>query len=139
MAKLIITNPHVDPSKKRLPSFYVFLDGNPVGNVSGPAQSLELRITPGKHTVQIRSGQLPGRSNTLTIQAECGQSISIQISEKRAIYFAIIISFLLLYYLLRVQFNVNFLAAAAIGVAVLYASIALLHPIHIQQSIPSPQ
>lgn len=134
MAKLTISNPHFDPSKKRFPSFHVFLDNNPVGSVTGPTQSLELDVSPGRHTIQIRSGQLPGRSNTLTIQVEEDQHSSIQITEKKTVYFAIMISFLVLYYLLRVQLNLNFLAAAGIGVAALYAAVALLHPISITKN-----
>jgi len=133
MAKLTIKNPQIDLSKNRFPTFHVFLDGHPVGSVSGPEQLLELEIPAGKHIVQIRSAQVLGRSNRLTIHAEENTDITIHIAEKIFIYLAIIISFIALYYVLRIQLHLNFLIAAGAGVATLYGAVTLLHPIYITQ------
>ncbi|MGL4666424.1 MAG: hypothetical protein ACRCWR_00665 [Saezia sp.] len=133
MAKLTIKNSQFDSSKNRFPVFYVFVDELPVGSVSGSTQSLELDITEGKHIVQIRSARVLGRSNRLTIQVKESEHITIHIAEKVAVYATIIISFLALYYILRVHLGLHFLMAAGIGIAGLYAAVALLHPIRITQ------
>ena len=133
MAKLTIKNPHVDSSKNRFPTFHVFLDNRPVGSVFGPTQSLELDVAAGEHTIQIRSAQILGRSNRLTLHLSENNQTIVHITEKVPIYFAIIIGFLALYYMLRVHLNLNFLIAAGAGVAALYTAVTILHPIHITQ------
>lgn len=136
MATLTIKNPHYAPNKRRAPSYHVYLDGKAVGAVSGPAQTLELDIPAGSYTLHLKSAQFLGKSNRLNIVVGEQDHLHIHFSEKNAIYMMAAIGFLALYYLLRVYLDLNFLVAAAIGVAALYSVMALLQPLQLQQVSP---